>query len=73
MLVLRSDGKSLQNVSVNKCSNVNFGYCLHMKLQLIVNNNDLIVLVTKLMHCDIFKQDNYSTMGRDGGCRVGEV
>ena len=22
---------------------------------------------------DTFKQDNYSTMGGDGGCRVGEV
>ena len=25
------------------------------------------------MHCDTFKQDNYSTVGGDGGCRVGEV
>ena len=25
------------------------------------------------MHWDIFKQDNYSTVGGDGGCRVGEV
>ena len=25
------------------------------------------------MHCDAFKQDNYSTVGGDGGCRVGEV
>ena len=25
------------------------------------------------MHRDTFKQDNYSTVGGDGGCRVGEV
>ena len=25
------------------------------------------------MHRDTFKQDNYSTVGEDGGCRVGEV
>ena len=25
------------------------------------------------MHCDTFKQDNYSTVGGDGGCRVSEV
>ena len=25
------------------------------------------------MHWDIFKQDNYSTVGGDGRCRVGEV
>ena len=25
------------------------------------------------MHWDIFKQDNYSTVGGNGGCRVGEV
>ena len=25
------------------------------------------------MHCDTFKQDNHNTVGRDGGCRVGEV
>ena len=25
------------------------------------------------MHWDTFKQDNYSTVGEDGGCRVGEV
>ena len=25
------------------------------------------------MHWDTFKQDNYSTVGGDGGCRVGEV
>ena len=25
------------------------------------------------MHWDTFKQDNYSTIGGDGGCRVGEV
>ena len=25
------------------------------------------------MHWDTFKQDNYSTMGGDGGCRVSEV
>ena len=25
------------------------------------------------MHWDTFKQDNYSTVGVDGGCRVGEV
>ena len=25
------------------------------------------------MHWDAFKQDNYSTVGGDGGCRVGEV
>ena len=25
------------------------------------------------MHCDTFKQDNYSTVGGDGECRVGEV
>ena len=22
------------------------------------------------MHCDTFRQDNYSTVGGDGGCRV---
>ena len=27
----------------------------------------------QLMHWDTFKQDNYSTVGGDGGCRVGEV
>ena len=26
-----------------------------------------------MMHCDTFKQDNYSKVGGDGGCRVGEV
>ena len=25
------------------------------------------------MHWDVFKQDNYSTVGGDGGCRVSEV
>ena len=25
------------------------------------------------MHWDTFKQDNYSTVGGNGGCRVGEV
>ena len=25
------------------------------------------------MHWDTFKQDNHSTVGGDGGCRVGEV
>ena len=25
------------------------------------------------MHWDTFEQDNYSTVGGDGGCRVGEV
>ena len=25
------------------------------------------------MNWDTFKQDNYSTVGEDGGCRVGEV
>ena len=25
------------------------------------------------LHWDTFKQDNYSTVGGDGGCRVGEV
>ena len=25
------------------------------------------------MHWDTFKQDNYSTVGEDGGCRVGKV
>ena len=25
------------------------------------------------MHWDTFKQDNYSAVGGDGGCRVGEV
>ena len=25
------------------------------------------------MHWDTFKQDNYITVGGDGGCRVGEV
>ena len=25
------------------------------------------------MHWDTFNQDNYSTVGGDGGCRVGEV
>ena len=25
------------------------------------------------MHWDTFKQDNYSTVGGDGGCRVGEI
>ena len=25
------------------------------------------------MHWDTFKQDNYSIVGGDGGCRVGEV
>ena len=25
------------------------------------------------MHWETFKQDNYSTVGGDGGCRVGEV
>ena len=25
------------------------------------------------MHWDTFKQDDYSTVGGDGGCRVGEV
>ena len=24
------------------------------------------------MHWDTFKQDNYSTVGGDGGCRVGK-
>ena len=27
----------------------------------------------QLMHWDMFKQDDYSTVGGDGGCRVGEV
>ena len=27
----------------------------------------------QLMHWDTFKQDNCSTVGGDGGCRVGEV
>ena len=27
----------------------------------------------QLMHWDAFKQDNYSTAGGDGGCRVSEV
>ena len=27
----------------------------------------------QLMHWDTFKQDDYSTVGGDGGCRVGEV
>ena len=25
------------------------------------------------MHCNTFKHDDYSTVGGDGGCRVGEV
>ena len=25
------------------------------------------------MHWDTYKQDNYSTVAGDGGCRVGEV
>ena len=25
------------------------------------------------MHWDTFKQDNYCTVGGDGGCRIGEV
>ena len=25
------------------------------------------------MHWDTFKQGDYSTMGGDGGCRIGEV
>ena len=25
------------------------------------------------MHWDTFKQDNYSTVEGDGGCRIGEV
>ena len=25
------------------------------------------------MHWDTYKQDNYSTVGGDGGCRVGEI
>ena len=25
------------------------------------------------MHCDTFEQDNYSTVGGDGECRIGEV
>ena len=25
------------------------------------------------MHCDTFKQENYSIVGGVGGCRVGEV
>ena len=33
----------------------------------------LKVLVTTMMHWDTFKQDNYTTVGGDGGCRVGEV
>ena len=33
----------------------------------------LKVLVTTLMPWDTIKQDNYSTMGGDGRCRVGEV
>ena len=33
----------------------------------------LKVLVKKLLHWDTLKQDNYSTVGGDGGCRVGEV
>ena len=35
--------------------------------------NILKVLVRQLMHWDTFKQDNYSTVGGDGGCRVCEV
>ena len=31
------------------------------------------VLVTTVDALGHFKQDNYSTMGEDGGCRVGEV
>ena len=27
----------------------------------------------QLMHWDTFKEDNYSTVGGDGGCRVGKV
>ena len=30
-------------------------------------------LSRQLMHWDTFKQDNYSTVGGKGGCRVGEV
>ena len=30
-------------------------------------------LTQQLMHCNTFKQDNYSTVGGDGGCRVGKV
>ena len=30
-------------------------------------------LLRQLMHWNPSKQDNYSTVGGDGGCRVGEV
>ena len=32
-----------------------------------------MVLVTTIDALDTFRQDNYSTVGGDGGCRVGEV
>ena len=33
----------------------------------------LKVLVTTIDALEHFEQDNYSTVGGDGGCRVGEV
>ena len=46
------------------------------KHNLCLRDLTLTVLVTTiLMHWDIFRQDNYSTVGGDayGGCRGGEV
>ena len=33
----------------------------------------MLALKVLVMHWNTFKQDKYSTVGRDGGCRVGEV
>ena len=33
----------------------------------------LVTTNSQLMHWDTFLEDNYSTVGGDGGCRVGEV
>ena len=33
----------------------------------------VLVTTVEALHWDTFKQDNYSTVGGDGGCRVGEV
>ena len=36
-------------------------------------NLTLKVLVTTIKALEHFEKDNYSTVGGDGGCRVGEV
>ena len=47
---------------------------LTLKVQAKKNKkNPLKVLVMTIVALGHFKQDNYSTVGGDGGCRAGEV